>query len=60
MEFTKQQLVKLGQSIASGWGALLEDIEVDNQNKKVNFFCDERGEKFYVSLSFGEIRNRLK
>lgn len=52
---TKEQLINIGNELASGWGAQLIDFEVEKGGNVVTFYMVEYGEHFYSKLTLKEI-----
>lgn len=52
--FTKEKLLKIGQEVASGWGAVCTGVKTFP--KCVQFNCNEFGEKFTTTLTYEEIK----
>lgn len=53
--YTNEDLRKIGNSVASLWGASCYDFKVSHKEKSVCFFCIEYGEHFTTHLSFDEL-----
>lgn len=53
----KAELMRIGNDIASLWGACCCDVKVNYNTKEVVFICNERGEKFTVTVPFDDIKN---
>ena len=51
---TEKQLLRIGNNVASSWGAYCESVE-KLQNGNYRFFCNEYGEHFYTDLEPGEL-----
>ncbi len=54
----KEQLLQIGNELASLWGGACYDYKISRKNKEVVFDCIEHGEKFVTSLSFSEITEK--
>lgn len=51
---TEKQLLRIGNNVASSWGAYCESVE-KLQNGNYRFFCNEYGEHFYTDLEPAEL-----
>ena len=47
----KKQAMKVGQHIASTWGAVCEDVEIDKKTGDIIVLCNECGDKFTTTIS---------
>ena len=54
-KYTKEQLMKIGEEVASLWGASCYSYKVNKKEKLVCYDCIEHGEKFVANVSFGEL-----
>lgn len=50
-----KQFMKIGNRVASLWGATCEDWEI-LRNGKIRFYCNECGEKFTTELTPEELQ----
>ena len=54
-EYTKMQLEKIGNEVASLWGGSCYNVEVDYTTKSLQLECIEHGEKFATEISFSDL-----
>lgn len=52
--YTKKELMEIGQNVASGWGACCIDCKTDENG--VIFYCNEFGENFTTYLTYEELK----
>ena len=60
-----EDLLEIGNDVASGWGRDCFDVELDvdekdNKTPIVRFMCYEHGESFYTELTYEEIKRTYK
>ena len=55
-DLTDNKLKRIGNNVASNWGAYCESYEVNEEEKSVTFYCNECGDRFYTTLSFDELK----
>ena len=48
-------LMEIGKEVASLWGGTCNKVEVNTDDKVVQFLCSEHGEDFVTSMTFAEI-----
>lgn len=53
-----EKLLKIGGEEASLWGGYCKKAEINMDERKVDFLCNEHGEDFYTSLTFEEIKEK--
>ena len=53
--WTREDLKEIGNDIASLWGGSCYMVRVHNQDKRVDFYCIENGEKFVTDCAFSEL-----
>jgi hypothetical protein len=54
----REQLLQIGNELASLWGGSCYDYRISQKDKEVEFRCIEHGEKFVTSMSFSEIKEQ--
>ncbi len=57
--YDKGALKKIGQEVASIWGASCVKYHIDKKNKVVIYDCIEHGEEFVTELKFSELKKYL-
>lgn len=57
--YDDRKLMKVGQEVASLWGASCIKYSVDRKTKTVTFECVEHGEFFVTSVEFANLKEYL-
>ena len=52
-KYTREELMRIGQEVASGWGACCIDYKEEKDG--VVFYCNEFGENFTTKLTYEEL-----
>ena len=59
ISYDDRKLMKVGQEVASLWGASCVKYNVDKKTKTVVFECIEHGEYFVTSVEFSNLKEYL-
>lgn len=51
----QENIMKIGQNVASGWGAECYDFELDDKREIAIFHCIEWGERFITEIEYGRL-----
>lgn len=55
--YTKKDLLRIGNNVASMWGGSCYDVFIDEtKDKEIMFECVEHGEFFVTSISFEDLK----
>ena len=50
------RLSEIGKEVASLWGGTCKKVEINTDDKVVQFLCTEHKEEFVTSMTFDEIK----
>lgn len=54
-KYSKEQLNKIGNNVASLWGGSCYEFEINEEKKEISFICIEHGEHFSTTLKYNEL-----
>ena len=54
--YTREEIMRIGQEVASLWGGRCLSCDKDEKNKRVVFSCIEHGEHFTTTVDYNELK----
>ena len=54
-KYSDDTVMRIGNEVASLWGACCFDYKVNKKERTVIFYCNECGEEFGTSVSFDDL-----